>query len=427
MKLRISAGARVQCRPTLILLAHLLIGASAGGAAAQTPGPAPVSSPPPSPPPASAETAARPFPWIVRPSLFLMATADENTDPPIGAFPVDFEEPVTAGNLGAGLDLAHRTSRTRFTAGLFGLVRSPISGSDRAVYVGGRIDWSWQLAPAWRIDISDSAKLQRQPQVDAAGFQRNNAVAGVEWRPQASPVGLSVQVADRRRSLPDLDILGFDRQSLTVGLVTSSATTAAEIGVGLQHYHAATATGRRLVLSAEIAKFGRSTIASARYALVDPQHDRPRPFVGEAGEQGEFSDIDRADFLEQMAFAGSDVTIANDLFVLDPIETDSDDWDFGRRKHVLVGYLSRTFGGGAVLSGSIRYQRRNGPNLLAPEGSALAAPFQDNRVAVRIAYRRPLSAHLTLIAQASYLRNRGDRPVINFSRQLYGIGLQVGF
>ena len=380
-------------------------------------------------PPSAAQTPSVPAPnWTWRPSLFILASADENTDPPVGTFPINFEEPSFAGNLGAGLDAAHRTANTRLAGGLFGLMRSPLSSPDRAMYVGGRVSWSWQPTPAWRLDVRDGAKLQRQPQLDVAGFQRNNAVVGVEWRPTTSPVGMSLEVGDRRRSLPALELLGFARQSATLGIVSSNATSAAEVGIGLQRYRASTATGRRLVVSAEVAKFGHATIGSARYAFVDPRADRSTPFTTETGDQaGEFSDIDRADFLEQLAFAGSDSTIASEVFVLDPIETDSDDWDFGRRKHVAVGYLSRQFSGEAVLSGSIRYQRRDGPNLLAPEGSALAARFRDNRVALRVTYRRPLSTQLILVAQASYLRNRGDRANINFSRRLLGIGLQIQF
>lgn len=378
----------------------------------------------------SASTPAQPTstPWSWRPALFALASADENTDPPVGAFPVNFEEPGLAGNLGAGLDGTKRTANTRTAVGLFGLVRSPSSGPDRAMYVGSRISWSWQPAPAWRVDFRDSAKVQRQPQLDVAGFQRNNAVASVEWRPTASLVGVSVEVGDRRRDLPALEVLGFARQSVTLGVVSSTTTSAAEIGLGLQRYRAPTATGRRLVFSAEVAKFGRATIGSARYSFVDPRADRSIAFTGDAGEQaGEFSNIDRADFLEHLAFAGSDSTIASEVFVLDPIETDSDDWDFGRRKHVVVGYVSHQFGGEAVLSGSFRYQRRDGPNLLAPADSVLAAPFRDNRVAVRVTFRRPVSKRLIVVGQASYLRNRGDRPIINFSRQLLGVGLQIQF
>ena len=387
-------------------------------------------------PPLSAQSPATPAApsappttgWTWHPSLVALASADENSDPPVGAFPVNFEEPAFAGNLGAGLDGAQRSATTRTAVGLFGLVRSPSSGPNRAMYVGGRVSWSWQPVAAWRLDVRDSAKLQRQPQLDVAGFQRNNAVAGVEWRPAASPVGVSLEVGDRRRALPALEVLGFARQSVTLGVVASTAASAAEVGLGLQRYRAPTATGRRVVLSAEVAKFGHATIGSARYSFVDPRADRSLPFAGEVGEQaGEFSDIDRADFLEQLAFAGSDSTIASEVFVLDPIETDSDDWDFGRRKHVAVGYLSRQFAGETVLSGSIRYQHRDGPNLLAPQGSALAASFRDSRVAMRLTFRRPISRRLIVVGQASYLRNRGDRPIIEFSRRLFGVGLQVQF
>jgi hypothetical protein len=372
-------------------------------------------------PPSGATT-----PWTWRPSLFALASADENTDPPVGTS--TFEEPAFAGNLGAGVDGAHRSAKTRIDVGLFGLVRSPLSGLDRAMYGGGRLGWAWHPAAAWRLHISDSAKLQRQPQLDVAGFQRNNALMGVEWRLPTSPVGVSFEVGDRRRDLPALEVLGFTRQSATIGVVSSTATLAAEVGVGLQRYRAPTATGRRLVVSAEVAKFGPTTIGSARYAFVDPRADRSIPLTADPGEQsGEFSDIDRADFLEKLAFAGSDSNIASEVLVLDPIETDSDDWDFGRRKHVVVGYLSRRFAGDMVVSGSIRYQRRDGPNLLAPEGSALAAPFTDNRLALRVTFRRPISKRLVVVSQASYLRNRGDRPIINFSRQLFGVGLQVQF
>ena len=380
--------------------------------------------------PASATPASPPrlTPWTWRPSAFVLASADENTDPPVGAFPVSFEQPALAGNLGAGIDGGRRTATTRTAVGLFGLMRSPLSGPDRAMYVGGRLSWSWQPVPTWRLDVRDSAKLQRQPNLDVAGFQRNNAVVGVEWRRPTSPVGISLEVGDRRRGLPALEVLGFARQTVTLGVVSSSTTSAAEFGIGLQRYRAATAAGRRLVVSAEAAKFGHATIGSVRYAFVDPRADRSIAFVDDHGDQaGEFSDIDRADFLEQLAFTGSDSTIASEVFVLDPIETDSDDWDFGRRKHVVVGYLSHQFAEQAVLSGSVRYQRRDGPNLLAPEGSLLAAAFRDNRTALRLTFRRPIARSLTVVAQASYLRNRGDRPLINFSRRLFGVGLQIHF
>lgn len=365
--------------------------------------------------------------WAWRPSLFLLASADENTDPPVGAFQVSFEEPAFAGNLGAGLDGLLQAPTMRTSVGLFGLVRSPISSPDRAVYLAGRANWSWQPSATWRIGVRDSVKFQRQSELSAAGFQRNSVTANVEWRPLTSPFGLSVEIGDRRRSLPEVERLGFARQSLGVALFSSTATAAAEFGVGLHRYDAPTATGRRLTLSGEVARFGRVTTASLRYAFMTPKSDRSKPFAESHDQHGEFGDIDRGIFLEQLAFAGTDATIASEVFVLEPIETDSDDWDFGRKKHVLVGYLSRRFAGGSTLAGSARVQRRDGPNLLAPEGSVLGAPFVDTRLVTRLTYRYPLTPRFSIVAQGSVLRNTGNRPIVNFSRQLLGIGLQIQF
>lgn len=375
---------------------------------------------PASPPPAAV--------WTWRPSLFMLASVDENTDPPVGVLPITFEEPGFAGNLGAGLDGTRRTASSRLIVELFGLMRSPVSSPDRAMYVGNRIGWSWQVAPAWRFDFRDSGKLQRQPALEIAGFQRNHAAAAVEWRPPTSPLGVTFELADRRRSLPAVELLGFERQSAALELVSSTTTSAAEVGIGFQRYRARTASGRRLVVSGEVARFGRAFIGSARYAFVGSGANRLTPFTGDGGEQaGEFSDIDRADFLEQLASVGSDATLPNEIFSLDPLETDSDDWDFGRRKHVVMGYVSRNVASSGVLSGSIRYQRRQGPNLLAPEESPLAAPFSDSRLALRLGFRQPISTRLFVIAQVSYLRNTGDRPLSKFSRRLLGIGLQIQF
>ena len=58
----------------------------------------------------------------------------------------------------------------------------------------------------------------------------------------------------------------------------------------------------------------------------------PRAYGGDGHmELGEFGDIDRADFLEQLSLEGSETILDSQAASLDPIETDSDDWDFGRR------------------------------------------------------------------------------------------------
>jgi hypothetical protein len=251
-------------------------------------------------------------------------------------------------------------------------------------------------------------------------------VLSVDWHPAHAPTTWSLEVGDRRRALPSLEILEFARRSVTLTAATSSDRAAASLGVSIQPYRAETASGRRFVVSAEAARFARSGVLSARYAFVTPWADRINPYAGnEYGELGEFGDIDRADFLEQLSLEGSDTAFGTQALSLDPVETDSDDWDFGRRTHVLVGYLSRRLQGNAVLSGSVRYQYRTGPNLLALPGSPSAAAFTDNRLGLRLTFRQPLTKRLVGVAQASGLRNSSARPAANFSRALIGVGLQI--
>lgn len=374
--------------------------------------------------PASSSSTTSPWTW--RPSVFVLGSADDNDDPPVGAPAVMFEQPEFASNLGAGVDGSTRTRNSRTSLGAIGLVRSPLSSSNRSMYLSSRLNFGWQFAQTWRMNVSDNAKIQHRPALDAADFQRNNASLDLEWRPQSSSVGLTFDVSDRRRALHELAILNFERQSAGVGVVASNATLAAEARVSLQPYHAPTATGSRLVVSGELAKFGRSTLGSLRYSFVEPMRDRRREYESSA-EGAEFGDIDRVLFLEELGSSGSDVLIAADLLAIEPVDTDSDDWDFGRRKHVLDGYVSRSFPGGAVVSGSIRFQHRTGPNLLVPADSPSAVSFHDERLTLRGTYRQTLTNRLTFVAQASMLRSTGDRPIVNFSRPLLGIGVQIHF
>lgn len=390
------------------VLLTLLCCAGAGAAVAQ-----------PAAPPAAAG-------WTWHPSLFVLASGDENDDPPVGAIPVHFEESEFAGNVGGGVDGAVAWGRSRVALDLFGLARSPLSEETRSMYGGGRVHWSWQPSPAWSLHARDAAAFQRQPQLPLAGFQRNDAVVGVDWRGAGRPVGFGLEVGDRRRQLPELEALGFARQSLTASATMATRTFAGEVGISAQPYQTSTAEGRRLVLSAEAARFGRGTVASLRYALAEPWVDRPRAYDDEEGsESGEFSNIDRAEFLEYLSLDGSQSTIAAETLALDPVETDSDDWDFGRRKHVLLGYLSRTVGRATQLSGSVRYQHRDGPNLLAFGDAVQGARFRDSRLGVRLTFRHPITGRFTAVAQVAALRNRSERAAADFSRRLVGVGLQI--
>jgi hypothetical protein len=374
-----------------------------------------------------APSAAEPSPvWTWHPSLSVLGSVDENHDALTGTDPARFEEAELAGNLGAGLVGSAVTSRTHFAYDVFGLARSPVSGTMRSFYAGGRASWTWQFAHDWQLSASDSAKLQRQPSLPVAAFQRNEATLDVDWRPARSPVAWSLEIGDRRRVLPSLEILEFDRRSVTLTASVSRALSAASLGISVQPYRTDTASGRRIVISAEAGRFGHGGVASARYAYVGRWVDHVRDYRGEGHtELGEFGDIDRADFLEQLSLEGGALGLGSESVSLDPIETDSDDWDFGRNKHVIVGYVSRHLPGHALLSGSVRYQHRVGPNLLALPGTPSAFSFADSRLGMRVTFRQPLTPRLSGVAQISGLSNRSERASANFSRTLVGIGLQI--
>ncbi|MHB8532856.1 MAG: hypothetical protein ACYDC2_09055 [Solirubrobacteraceae bacterium] len=353
--------------------------------------------------------------WRWQPSLYVLASLDESADAPLGVNDGAIFEPSAAGNIAAGLDVRHHSGRGRLHGMMFGLVRSPTSGQDRSFFVAGRVEGSRQLAPGWTLTFGDSAKLQRRPQLSVLDFQRNEGALGLEWR-QTNGVGVSVQIADRRRALPELQTLGFSRQA---GLVAVSfplgAHGGAEMGAGLQHYDASTVSGERVVLSVEAATFGTNAIGSLRYAWFGPLSDRRRlPDQGpSSGSNSEFGDIDRGD-----------AAILSDSFFLDPIETDSDEWDFGRRKHVVAAFGSRRLTSRASLSGFVRVQHRRGPNLLSPTDTTA---FTDDRATVRVTFRYRFSRRMSGLAQSSYLRTWSARPGFAFERTLLTLGWQVQF
>lgn len=364
--------------------------------------------------------------WRWQPSLYVLGSLDESTDAPLGVNGVEITQPSPSGNVGAGLDVQHHAGKGRLHATAFGLIRSPMSGQDRSFFVAGRVEGSRQLAPGWTLTFGDSAKVQRRPQLSVVDFQRNEGAVGLEWR-HANGFGVSIQAADRRRALPELQALGFSRQAGLVALsfpLTSHG--GGEIGASLQHYDAPTVTGERVVISAEVATFSANAIGSLRYAWFAPRGDRRRlPDAGQqSGDTSEFGDIDRAEFFEQLAFDGSDAAVLSDSFFLDPLETDSDEWDFGRQKQVIAAFGSRRLTRRVSLSGFGRIQHRRGPNLLSLTDTA---PFTDDRAALRATLRYQFSRRVVGLAQGSHLRTWSDRPAFEFRRTLVSIGLQLQF
>jgi hypothetical protein len=240
-------------------------------------------------------------------------------------------------------------------------------------------------------------------------------------------LGISLEAGDTRRILPELEALGFSRQAGSVVMsFPRTAHSAAEVSASLQRYRATTVTGSRAVVSGEVATFGGPMLGSLRYAWFPPINTRQRlPDVTQpGGGSSEFQGIDAAEFFEQLAYAGSDAAVLSESFFLDSLEADSDEWDFGRQKHVLTGFGSRRLGARASLSGFVRGQHRRGPNLLVPGD---LTSFADDRLLMRATFRYPVSNRVTLLVQGSYLRNWSDRRSFDFGRSLVTAGFQLHY
>ena len=116
-----------------------------------------------------------------------------------------------------------------------------------------------------------------------------------------------------------------------------------------------------------------------------------------------------------------------DAFFLDPLQSDSDEWDFGRRKQVLTSFMSRRVAERLTASAFLRLQHKKGPDLLLPAGAPGAASFEDDRVEVRGALRYEIRRRVSLVLQGSYVKNWSNRRTLDFYRVLGAFGVQIEF
>ncbi len=389
----------------LLTAAVLAAGSEAG---AQTPGAAPA--------------------WHFKPSLYALGSIDESSELPFGTSDLGLSEESPAANLGLGLDFGRESSESRLRGSLLALTRSPFSGSDRSFLGAGRVEATRRFGQGGRLTLADGFKVQLRPQLDVSDYWGNAATLRAEWT-RPSGRGFGVHVGDRRRTLSDLDLLGFSRQSGGLGFFFPvRAQGRAELGVDFQHYSATTASGERLVLGGEVGAFGGPGLFTLRLAWFEPISDHRR--VGPAGEpadQAEFGDIGRAEFFEILALQGAYGAVLGDAFFLDPLQSDSDEWDFGRRKQVLTSFASRRLGGRTTASAFLRLQHKRGPNLLLPESGPGVASFGDDRVEVRGSLRHQIRRRVSLVLQGSYVKNWSNRSTLDFYRVLGAFGVQIEF
>jgi hypothetical protein len=367
--------------------------------------------------------------WQVDPSGYLLGSLDNSTDFPFGIPNRDRHEPLAAANLGVGLDVSRQTKENWFKSSLFGLVRSPFSDFDRTLFGAGWVEASRGFGGNGRVTFSDEGKGQTRPNADVSEYWYNVATLRAEWR-RAGEKGFEVEVDDRRRGLPDLPFLGFSQDSLGGGVFFAGGSRGrARLGARLQRYSAPTAEGGRAVAEAEWATFTRTGIATLRLAWFQPFGDRRRSASLGAETDGgyEFGDVGRSEFFEMLTFRSAHTPMLEGSFLFDPFESESDQWDFGRRKLVLAGFASRRFGARTTASFFLRFQHKNGPNLLLPENADGAGSFVDDRIEARTAIGYRLRPRATLLFQGWYVESWSLRQPLKFRRFMVSAGIQIHF
>jgi len=380
-------------------------------------------------PGAEAQTADLRPTWQLKPALTTMGSFDESTDLPFGTTRVEAEEPSPAANVAAGLTFGREAARDSVRGSLFGLVRSPLDGGDRSFFGASRVEATRLFGRKGQLTLTDGFKVQGRPQLEVSDYWGNAATLRGEWG-RATGRGFSLQIGDRRRTMSELDLLGFSRQSAGLGLFSRvGGRGRAELSADLQHYSASTATGERLVMGAEFGAITRVGVATVRLAWFQPMSDRRRVVddVDAARQAIELGDIGRTEFFEILALQGSFGAVLGDAYFLDPLQSDSDEWDFGRRKQVLTGFVSRRLGVDTTAAAFLRLQHKRGPNLLLPEGASDAAPFSDDRFELRSALRHDVGPRLSLLLQGAYVKNWSEIPSLEFFRLLGAFGVQIHF
>jgi hypothetical protein len=378
-------------------------------------------------PKAEAQTA--PTQWQIDPSAYLLGSLDNSTDLPFGGTTRERREPLGAANLGIGLDMTQEKKEGWFKSSLFGLVRSPFSEFDRTLFGAGWVEASRRFGGSGRLTFSDEGKGQTRPNADVSEYWYNAATLRAEWR-RAGENGFELEADDRRRGLPDLRFLGFSQQSLGGGLFfAGGARGRARLGAEIQRYSAPTAEGGRAVAEGEWARFTPTGIVTLRLAWFQPFGDKRRPALpgGDDDEGYEFGDVGRSEFFEMLTFRSAHTPMLEGSFLFDPFESESDQWDFGRRKVVLAGFGSRRFGARTTASAFLRFQHKNGPNLLLPAGAPGADSFVDDRFEARAAVGYKVRPRASLLFQGWYVESWSVRQPLAFRRFMVSAGVQIHF
>lgn len=374
----------------------------------------------------------------VRPAAYLFGTTEAGSGMADGA-PSGSSWRDDAVSFGLGLDASRSFGSGRIDSSIFALAHDPLSEADRGVFAAGRFRAVLADA-AWTFRIEDAPRIKRGDAPGLSDFQRNELSVEVEHR--RSGPGLGVRLVDRRRSVPGDESLDFDRQSILAFVAGTTTRGAWRLEGGPQRYGTMAGDGWRITGAIDALRtLGRFT-AALRFAWTEPigaasggaatgelypsaaptptptPMPMPGPELGPVGTESPPEDV------ETPAPLGTSMGPAPSLLgpslVVDALDADEGDWDFGRRKQALVLVASHRLRSSLLFSLEAHLQRERGEDLQSP-----GLRVRRDRASARLSLRQELGTKAALVVQAGVRRVEDDRPGSSYTWGLACVGLEL--
>jgi hypothetical protein len=428
----------------LLSLAALLLAAAAN---AEEPSAAP---PITAEPPATGLPAAEPralqqpvTEW--RPAVYLLGTSERGSGAAYMPAPLDRLGRDDAANVALELDVRHARKAGKLEASAFVLAHDPVSAADRGFSLAARARATFPMGDsAWTFRAEDSARLQRRESVDVSDFQRNELWAEIARRTDGLTIG--VRLSDRRRSVRHDPLQSFARQWLSASLSGGSRGDASwRLEAGPQYYSTDVAEGWRIATALEAAARVLGIQTALRLLWIEPLErgagsgaqspttaptPAPTPSPGLPTPSPEPSPVtvERPPVADTVApgavlqLSPPPPQLVGPALVVDPLDGDETDWDFGRRKQELRLVLAGRLPGALDASLELRAERERGPDLtvIGPD-----VDVRRDRFALRGSLRRSLGRQLALLAEGSWQRVRDNRPGFAYSRTVLAFGVEL--
>ncbi len=389
---------------------------------------------------------------LLRPALYVVGALDDSGDVP-GALNQELLGPPRSLSLGGALDALWEGRASRFQGSLFGIVHSPYSDSERGLLLAGRVHAMRVLGSTTRVTFDDSARLQRGSGAGLIDYARNEAVLGIEWQRARGPAW-TLRVADRHRKVTELSRLCFCREAASLGAAfTLSPRLLLAAEVSAHRYSTETVRGESGAVTLSLAHVSLRRTVALRGAWFVPVHDRPTRQLAAAASFNNAADPANEATLVRDApvlspaplppsgtgqpptdtplegapsMAGnSSLESSADPFLFDPLESDTDEWSFGRHKQVVALLLSQRLAERTRVALLTRYQHSSGPNLLT--AYATGPDTVENRVWWRLTLRHQVWRQTVVFLHGGYLLNRSTDDSQDFSRALVVGGIEIPF